>query len=338
MNLHSEVDEKLLAYKPISITLNFDWENTTYDERVQMRHNYIEEQKKKDPNFVGYDFIEHFSGTSHNVVVIFNRLVSTIGQIFSLVNNKIYISFGGSGEWYRSINLLKNGKSIGIKVHRIVACTFIPIPEHLKEFRNKLVVNHKDDVKYNNLRSNLEWCTQKENIIKAIETGTMPSSSFKFTITRPGKYFGNFYYFDNLDSLIDHGFNPSRVYGFMREGIKYLCGNWETVTKDEIIDKPIGIGKDVIEYIKDPIYGFVSATGSVATILSEGPCKGERFALYGSAQLIKGGFDPREVCKTIKGRRKSYKGCTWERMTREEAVNIPIGLTEAQKEHIFGKK
>jgi hypothetical protein len=27
----------------------------------------------------------------------------------------------------------------------------------------------------------------------------------------------------------------------------------------------------------------------------------------------------------------------WERMTREEAVNIPIGLTEAQKEHIFGK-
>ena len=40
------IDERLLAYKPISVTLNFDWENTTYDERVQMRHDYIEEQKK----------------------------------------------------------------------------------------------------------------------------------------------------------------------------------------------------------------------------------------------------------------------------------------------------
>ena len=166
----------------------------------------------------------------------------------------------------------------------------------------------------------------------------MSSSSFKFTITRPGQYFGNFYYFDNPNSLIDHDFNPSRVYGFMREGIKYLCGNWETVTKDEIIDKPIGMGKDVIEYIKDPIYGFVSATGSVGTILSEGPCKGERFALYGSAQLRKWGFDPREVCKAIKGKRKNYKGCKWERMTREGAVDIPIGLTEAQKEHIFENK
>jgi hypothetical protein len=30
-----KIDERLLAYKPISVTLNFDWENTTYDERVQ---------------------------------------------------------------------------------------------------------------------------------------------------------------------------------------------------------------------------------------------------------------------------------------------------------------
>ena len=52
------IDERLLAYKPISVTLNFDWENTTYDERVQMRHDYIEEQKKKDPNYVGWDFFK----------------------------------------------------------------------------------------------------------------------------------------------------------------------------------------------------------------------------------------------------------------------------------------
>ena len=61
------IDKRLLAYKPISITLNFDWDKMSYDERVLARHNYIEEQKKKDPNYVGYDFLEHFSSL-HAVV------------------------------------------------------------------------------------------------------------------------------------------------------------------------------------------------------------------------------------------------------------------------------
>ena len=39
------IDERLLAYKPISVTLNFDWDKMSYDERVLARHNYIEEQK-----------------------------------------------------------------------------------------------------------------------------------------------------------------------------------------------------------------------------------------------------------------------------------------------------
>lgn len=62
-----DIDERLLAYKPISVTLNFDWDKMSYDERVLARHNYIEEQKKKDPNYVGYDFLEHFSSLHADV-------------------------------------------------------------------------------------------------------------------------------------------------------------------------------------------------------------------------------------------------------------------------------
>ena len=59
---------------------------------------------------------------------------------------------------YLRVNLYKNGKEANFFVHRLVARAFIPNPE------NKPEVNHKDEVKSNNYRTNLEWMTTKENI------------------------------------------------------------------------------------------------------------------------------------------------------------------------------
>lgn len=65
---------------------------------------------------------------------------------------------------YMSIGLIKNGKSTQHRVHRIVACAFIPNPE------NKPFINHKDGNRTNNNVDNLEWCTQKENAYHSIHT------------------------------------------------------------------------------------------------------------------------------------------------------------------------
>lgn len=66
---------------------------------------------------------------------------------------------------YERVVLYKNGKKTRMKVHRLVAENFL-------NNRKKLpIVNHKDGDKRHNHKDNLEWCTQSENILHAIETG-----------------------------------------------------------------------------------------------------------------------------------------------------------------------
>ena len=61
---------------------------------------------------------------------------------------------------YMKINIKKKG----YYVHRLVAETFIPNPNH------KMQVNHIDMNRTNNRVSNLEWVSQSENIKHAITT------------------------------------------------------------------------------------------------------------------------------------------------------------------------
>lgn len=66
---------------------------------------------------------------------------------------------------YLRTSLAKNGVNRTVKVHRIVAETFIPNPNNLPQ------VNHIDGNKQNNRVGNLEWCTQSQNMKHACQMG-----------------------------------------------------------------------------------------------------------------------------------------------------------------------
>ena len=58
---------------------------------------------------------------------------------------------------YQRVGLMKDGKLITKKVHRLVAENFIPNPNNLPS------VNHINSIKHDNRVENLEWSTQKEH-------------------------------------------------------------------------------------------------------------------------------------------------------------------------------
>lgn len=63
---------------------------------------------------------------------------------------------------YLHVGLWKDRVEHIKRVHRLVAEAFIPNPE------NKPYVNHIDGNRQNNHVENLEWCTQRENVLHAI--------------------------------------------------------------------------------------------------------------------------------------------------------------------------
>jgi len=85
--------------------------------------------------------------------------ISSYGRVMSKYNEEVKGWFVNGT--YIKVRLYKDRVSKDFYVHRLVAKHF------LIEMPNKNVVNHIDHNPMNNNVTNLEWCTQKENMAHA---------------------------------------------------------------------------------------------------------------------------------------------------------------------------
>lgn len=78
---------------------------------------------------------------------------------------------GDNGRGYLTTMIGRKGNVKTVKIHRLVAETFVPNPNDLSE------VNHIDGNKQNNNVENLEWVSHQENMIHAHKTGLTKDES-----------------------------------------------------------------------------------------------------------------------------------------------------------------
>ena len=93
--------------------------------------------------------------------------VSTEGEVRKDTTN--YILSQSSQQDYKFVGLIINGKQKRMRVHRMVALTFIDNPD------NKPYVNHINGNRSDNNVENLEWVTPSENTQHAVNIGLFKS-------------------------------------------------------------------------------------------------------------------------------------------------------------------
>lgn len=104
-----------------------------------------------EKNGVVYDYTGLYKVSNYGRVKSLDRVDSNGHK----VKGKIMESYNNGG--YLFVNLSKDGKQQQFYIHRLVATMFIPNPKNLP------IVNHKNELKYDNVWTNLEWCTHKYN-------------------------------------------------------------------------------------------------------------------------------------------------------------------------------
>lgn len=128
-----------------------------------------------------------FYSEKHNFIPIkdyeHDYAIDCHGHILSLLTDQ-YVTPSVDTNGYLKVTLMKDGERVVKRVHRLVAEHFLP-----NDDTSKTVINHIDGNKQNPDVTNLEWCTQQENVQHAHTTGLQTKTSDKSVVRGDGRVY-----------------------------------------------------------------------------------------------------------------------------------------------------
>lgn len=235
-----------------------------YPKNLFILHTALKAKLKEDPEYevfvplVYYKYIILGKNRREDgLVQVKEWLISNKGRVFSTKRkNHKFLSPGYTNGYYLLIYRNK-GEDDTISLHRAIACNFISLPKHLKDFHPKFLhVNHENGIKSDFSFDNLVWSTATENQEHAvlhglIKTGIRSTStkSVKGTIVK-GKFSGY--------SFVLHGVTDHRKYGFEQRNISACClgrvrthkfCSWAFATPEEVDKLPHGLEPEILSSI-----------------------------------------------------------------------------------------
>ena len=106
--------------------------------------------------------------------------ISEYGDIRNRITNKVLKPYKHKSG-YLYIDIYHKKKRYTMKIHRMVAETYMPV-----RYKEEEIVNHEDGIKTNNHYTNLKWCTYAYNTRHAYDTGLLKQK--KGTLNHKSKY------------------------------------------------------------------------------------------------------------------------------------------------------
>lgn len=324
-----------MSIKTLTEILGLSLELKDYEDRVQKRYDYIQEQLEKDPEFVAYDYLEYWHGRADIHYLFKEIIISSKGDYYQEKNG-----VWSEAERFKTKAYLEKGfRLVGhgpktFQTHRAVGSVFIPKYEHLKDVPYwKLEVNHKDGDKHNPDFSNLEWMTKSENTQHALENGLQTSGlndpntiPYLATVVMEGKYKDQQFVLAGTAAFEKEGISRSSVRDQSEGKFRAIAGcTWKVITKEEAKDYPQGTPEGFMTFLKSNSTLSDPKVKPVLGVVQNGAFKGHHFCLYGGKHIAENGFGQAHVSRHAK-HNKVYKGVLWKYITQEEATNYPKGL------------
>ena len=143
--------------------------------------------------------------------------VSNLGRVKRVATGRVLKGCKDRGG-YLLVGLYKQGSASKKLIHRLVAQAFIPNPEHKSE------INHIDENKTNNMVSNLEWMTAKENSNhgkrneRVSKSNSIPIIAINLKTSEVQKYYGT------NECARQLGLDPSNITHVLKGRVKQTKG------------------------------------------------------------------------------------------------------------------